>query len=111
MPARIIEFDRVVAGYSDSLTILNETTLDARAGEITPELAADATIAAEMAASNRANVRRLLTALVRRDGRPPPPGAPEESIDIARTVVRRGVDKLAAAMSSKPTTATSFGTW
>jgi branched-chain amino acid transport system ATP-binding protein len=31
----IIEFDRVVAGYSPSLTILNETTLDARAGEIT----------------------------------------------------------------------------
>jgi branched-chain amino acid transport system ATP-binding protein len=31
----IIEFDRVVAGYSPSLTILNETTLDARRGEIT----------------------------------------------------------------------------
>ena len=32
---KIIEFDRVVAGYSPSLTILNETTLDARKGEIT----------------------------------------------------------------------------
>jgi len=32
---RIIEFDQVVAGYSPSLTILNETTLDARRGEIT----------------------------------------------------------------------------
>ncbi len=32
---RIIEFDRVVAGYSPSLTVLNETTLDARRGEIT----------------------------------------------------------------------------
>src|SRR5437868_9557138 len=31
----IIEFDRVVAGYSPSVTILNETTLDARKGEIT----------------------------------------------------------------------------
>ena len=31
----IIEFDKVVAGYSPSLTILNETTLDARKGEIT----------------------------------------------------------------------------
>jgi branched-chain amino acid transport system ATP-binding protein len=30
-----IEFDKVVAGYTPSLTILNETTLDARAGEIT----------------------------------------------------------------------------
>ena len=35
MSDRIIEFDKVVAGYSPSLTILNETTLDARAGEIT----------------------------------------------------------------------------
>ena len=35
MSDKIIEFDKVVAGYSPSLTILNETTLDARAGEIT----------------------------------------------------------------------------
>ncbi|CAG0954026.1 High-affinity branched-chain amino acid transport ATP-binding protein LivF [Burkholderiales bacterium] len=35
MSDRIIEFDKVVAGYSPSLTILNETTLDARRGEIT----------------------------------------------------------------------------
>ena len=36
MPAkRIIEFDKVVAGCSESLTILNETTLDVREGEIT----------------------------------------------------------------------------
>ena len=35
MSESIIVFDKVVAGYSPSLTILNETTLDARAGEIT----------------------------------------------------------------------------
>ena len=35
MAERIIEFEKVVAGYSPSLTILNETTLDARKGEIT----------------------------------------------------------------------------
>ncbi|HVO89460.1 MAG TPA: ABC transporter ATP-binding protein [Casimicrobiaceae bacterium] len=35
MTERIIEFDRVVAGYTPSLTILNGTTLDARKGEIT----------------------------------------------------------------------------
>ena len=35
MTDKIIEFDKVVAGYSSSLTILNETTLDARRGEIT----------------------------------------------------------------------------
>lgn len=32
---KIIEFDKVVAGYSPSLTILNELTLDARKAEIT----------------------------------------------------------------------------
>jgi branched-chain amino acid transport system ATP-binding protein len=31
---KIIEFDKVVAGYSPSVTILNELTLDARQGEI-----------------------------------------------------------------------------
>ena len=35
MSEKIIEFDRVVAGYTPSLTILNETTLDVRKGEIT----------------------------------------------------------------------------
>ena len=35
MADKIIEFEKVVAGYSPSLTILNGTTLDARAGEIT----------------------------------------------------------------------------
>src|SRR5438445_10449972 len=35
MAEKIIEFDKVVAGYTPSLTILNDLTLDARAGEIT----------------------------------------------------------------------------
>lgn len=35
MTEKIIEFENVVAGYSPSLTILNETTLHANKGEIT----------------------------------------------------------------------------
>src|SRR5207244_11279815 len=35
MSPTIIEFEKVVAGYSPSLTILNETTLDACRAEIT----------------------------------------------------------------------------
>ena len=31
---KIIEFDKVVAGYSPSLTILNELSLDARKGAV-----------------------------------------------------------------------------
>ena len=35
MAEKIIEFERIVAGYSPSLTILNDLSLDARRGEIT----------------------------------------------------------------------------
>jgi branched-chain amino acid transport system ATP-binding protein len=35
MTEKMIEFDRVIAGYSPSFTILNETSFDARRGEIT----------------------------------------------------------------------------
>jgi DNA-binding PucR family transcriptional regulator len=66
--------------------------MDAAVLEASPILGADAAIAAEMSASNRANMRRLLTALVRRDGRPAPSDVPPEALDVARTVVRRGID-------------------
>jgi DNA-binding PucR family transcriptional regulator len=66
--------------------------MDLSIAELAPELASDPTLAAEMSASNRANIRRLLKALVRRDGRPPPTDIPPEALDIARTTVRRGID-------------------
>jgi DNA-binding PucR family transcriptional regulator len=66
--------------------------MDAAVLQASPVLGADAAISAEMSASNRANVRRLLTALARRDGRPPPSDVPPEALDAARTVVRRGID-------------------
>jgi DNA-binding PucR family transcriptional regulator len=56
-----------------------------------PALAADPTIAAETSASTRANVRRYLAAARRADD-PPPPDVPPEALDIARTLVRRGVE-------------------
>src|SRR5262249_8597429 len=66
--------------------------MDAAIIQASPELGADATIAAEVSASNRANVRRMLSAVARRDGRPPPMDVPPEALDVARTVVRRGID-------------------
>jgi DNA-binding PucR family transcriptional regulator len=66
--------------------------MDAAVVAATPAMGADAAIAADMSASNRANVRRLLTALARRDGRPPPDDVPPEALDAARTIVRRGID-------------------
>jgi DNA-binding PucR family transcriptional regulator len=59
---------------------------------VAPVLASDPVLEAELSASERANLRRFLTALARRDGRPPPADVPPEALDIARSVVRRGID-------------------
>jgi DNA-binding PucR family transcriptional regulator len=56
-----------------------------------PALATDPTIAAETSASTRANVRRYLAA-ARRAEDPPPPDVPPEALDVARTLVRRGIE-------------------
>ena len=66
--------------------------MDAAELLLTPELGADAAIAQEVSASNRANAERILTILARRDGRRPPIEVPPEALDVVRTVVRRGVD-------------------
>lgn len=66
--------------------------MDAAEVELAPALGADAAIAAETSASNRANARRLLTALARSGDKPVPVDVPPEALDIARTVVRRGID-------------------
>lgn len=66
--------------------------MDAEVVKLAPALGADAAIAAEMSASNRANVARLLTTLARRDGRAAPIDVPPEALDVVRTIVRRGID-------------------
>lgn len=66
--------------------------MDAAELEIAPVLGVDAAIAAESSASNRANVVRMLTMLARRDSRTAPIDVPPEALDVARTVVRRGID-------------------
>lgn len=66
--------------------------MDAAVIDVAPVLASDPVLEAELSASERANLRRFLTTLVRRDGRPPSPDVPPEALDIARTVVRREID-------------------
>lgn len=56
-----------------------------------PVLGADAALVAEVRASCLANVRRFVT-VARRSADPPPPDAPLEALDVARTLVRRGID-------------------
>jgi DNA-binding PucR family transcriptional regulator len=76
------------------LAELDELAADMDAAELqlAPQLGADAAIAADVSASNRANVRRMLGTLARRDGKPPPTDVPPEALDVVRTVVRRGID-------------------
>jgi DNA-binding PucR family transcriptional regulator len=65
--------------------------MDGAVPDVVPALAADAAFVAEVSASNRAIVRRYL-AVARRAADPPPPDVPPEALDIARTVVRRGIE-------------------
>jgi DNA-binding PucR family transcriptional regulator len=66
--------------------------LDAAVFEASPALASDATIAADTSASNRAHLRRWLGAMARHPGEPMSTDVPPEALDIARSVVRRGVE-------------------
>lgn len=66
--------------------------MDASELALAPMLGADAALAAEVSASNRANAERILTGLARRDGTHPPLEVPPEALDVVRTIVRRGVD-------------------
>src|SRR3954451_3075547 len=58
--------------------------------DATPALGADPAIASEVSASNRANFHRFAT-VARYAGDRPPADVPPEALDVARTLVRRGI--------------------
>jgi len=64
--------------------------MDAAIVASVPAFGADATIRAEVSASCRANARRYLW-VARRLPEPPSDVVPAEALDLARTVVRRGI--------------------
>jgi DNA-binding PucR family transcriptional regulator len=66
--------------------------LDRTIFEASPELATDATIAAETIASTRANLGRWLGAMAAHPGEPVPGDLPPEALDLARSLVRRGIE-------------------
>ena len=84
----------LIAAIADELH-MNEDELvremDAAAIGLVPVLGADAAIAGEVSASNRANLRRFFTVAHRLDA-PPTADVPPEALDIARTIVRRGIE-------------------
>jgi len=58
----------------------------------TPALGADATMTAEVRASNRANAEAVLAVLERPESALVGADVPPEALDVVRTVVRRGLD-------------------
>jgi DNA-binding PucR family transcriptional regulator len=60
--------------------------------ESAPVLSEDPALIAEMRASNRANVHRFLSQQIAHPGQQPPSDIPPEALDLARSMVRRGVD-------------------
>jgi DNA-binding PucR family transcriptional regulator len=60
--------------------------------EASPVLASDATIDAETRASTRANLMRWLSAMASHPGEPVSSDLPPEALDLARSLVRRGIE-------------------
>jgi hypothetical protein len=84
--------------------------MDAAVAQAAPVLTSDPLLEAELSASERANLRRFLTAVGRRDGRPLPADVPPEALDIARTVVRRGIDVEVSSTATAARTASCGAT-
>jgi DNA-binding PucR family transcriptional regulator len=78
---------RLLDDADDMLAAINEAIF-----ETAPVLAGDATIEAETVASSRANMLRWLTAMARRPGEPLSGDIPPEALDLARSLVRRGIE-------------------
>jgi DNA-binding PucR family transcriptional regulator len=76
-----------LAGEIDEIV----AAMDVATREAVPALAGDAGLMAEASASNRANLQRIL-AIAHRAEDPPSGGVPPEALDVARTIVRRGIE-------------------
>jgi DNA-binding PucR family transcriptional regulator len=89
---RIAALIRCVAQKLMSRVDEGVAAIDAAIFEVAPVLAEDPTLATESRASVRANVLRFLTAMQRSPGEPISRDAPLETVDLARTLVRRGIE-------------------
>ena len=88
----------LIAAIADRLEAESDAIvaeMDAAVIAALPEFGADPAIAAELTATNRANLRRFVT-VARHAADRPPPDVPPEALDIARTLVRRGISSDAA---------------
>jgi DNA-binding PucR family transcriptional regulator len=79
--------------------------------ESAPVLSEDPALTAEMHASNRANVRRFLSQQIAHPGQQPPSDIPPEALDLARSMVRRGVDLGVLANAYRRGQNVAWQTW
>ena len=85
--------------------------MDAAVLESVPALAADPAIAGDASASNRANLVSWLQANIRDPGAHVPLDLTPEALDIARDVVRRGIDQEALLTGYRQGQNTAFRHW
>ena len=97
---------RVLEDPGELFTAMDVAVLDA-----VPVLAADPAIAADASASNRANMVRWLQANVRDPGGHVSLDLTPEALDIARDIVRRGIDQEALLTGYRQGQNTAFRHW
>ncbi|MDT3397703.1 helix-turn-helix domain-containing protein [Streptomyces sp. B1866] len=86
-------------------------TVDEAIFKVAPVLADDPTLAAESRASSRANVVRWLTAMRVHPGEPLSRDAPPETLDLARTLIRRGVELQSLVQSYRTGVNVAWRRW
>ena len=78
--------DRLALQFDETVAAMDDAVID-----VVPVFGADAAIAAELTANNRAHLQRFL-AVARHAESPLSDAVPPEALDAARTIVRRGID-------------------
>jgi DNA-binding PucR family transcriptional regulator len=98
--------ERMRAALETLLVDVSDAILDSA-----PALAADPVLAAATRASTAANVTRWVTATIARPGAPVRIDLPPEALDLARDVVRRGMDRDALLTSYRTGQNVTWRAW
>ncbi|WP_059008948.1 PucR family transcriptional regulator [Streptomyces specialis] len=109
-PATAVLIERVAGQILDDVDALLPE-IDRAIFKVAPVLADDPTLAAESRASSRANVLRWLTAMRRHPGEQPSDDPLPETLDLARTLLRRGVDLQALVQSYRAGVYVAWRQW
>ncbi|WP_022929360.1 PucR family transcriptional regulator [Patulibacter americanus] len=101
--------ERIAAELEADLDAVTDA-MDAAAVELVPVLGRDPAILADVHASHRGNLVRWL-AVIRRGEEPGPAHVPPEALDVARTIVRRGLEVDAILHAYRSGQRVAWGAW